>query len=267
VSELKPVFADSHTHLDLDEFAADREEVVQRAHDAGVVRLLLVAQADSGQGLDRGLRVARDLGLPASAGLHPHEAVHWTETLAARLSSLADSGSIRAIGEIGLDFHYDHSPRDTQREVFRRQIRLARDKRLPIVVHTREADEETIAILSQEHAGDVKGVIHCFTGGDRLADFALEIGFCVSFSGIACFPKAQNLRDIARRIPQDKVLIETDCPFLAPPPFRGQRNEPSRVAVVGSRMAEARGESAAELGAATVENFDRLFLSQGPVNT
>lgn len=260
MSELTPpVFADSHTHLDLDAFDVDRDAVVARARAAGVVRMLLVAQADAADGLDRGLRVAGELGLPASAGLHPHDARLWSESLDARLRTLAASGGIRAVGEIGLDFHYDHSPRDVQRDIFREQIRIAREVKKPVIVHTREADDETIAIIEGERAGEVGGVIHCFTGTQRLADAALANGFYVSFSGIACFPKAENLRSVARSVPLDRFLIETDCPFLAPPPHRGQRNEPARVAVVGTRMAEAIGVTPPELGAATVRNFDTLF--------
>lgn len=252
-------FADSHTHIDLAEFDSDRPALMKRAAAAGVARLLLVAQADDSVGLERGLSVARDHGLKASGGLHPHEAVHWSEELGERLLALGKSREICAIGEIGLDFHYDHSPRDQQEEVFRRQIRIAREAGRPIIVHTREADDLTIAILREEKADEAGGVIHCFTGTQALADAALALGFFISFSGIACFANAEPLRAVAKTVPLDRFLIETDCPFLAPPPHRGKRNEPAFVVDVARRMAEVKGVALDELGEATVNNFDRLF--------
>lgn len=251
--------ADSHTHIDLSEFDSDRPALMRRAAEAGVTHMLLVAQADDSAGLDRGLTIGRDLGLKVSGGLHPHEAVHWTEALGDRIRDLARAREICAVGEVGLDFHYDHSPRDAQEDVFRRQIRLAREVKLPIIVHTREADALTIDILREEKAEEIGGVIHCFTGAQALADAALELGFYISFSGIACFANADPLRAIARTVPLDRFLVETDCPFLAPPPHRGKRNEPAFVVDVARRMAEVKGLSLEELGEATVENFERLF--------
>ncbi len=252
-------FADSHTHIDLAEFDSDRPALLKRAAQAGVVRMLLVAQADDSAGLDRGLATARDSGVKVSGGLHPHEAIHWSEPLGERLAALGRSGELCAIGEIGLDFHYDHSPRDQQEEVFRRQIRLAREVKLPVIIHTREADDLTVAILREEKAGEVGGVIHCFTGTQGLADAALALGFYVSFSGIACFANAEPLRAVAKTVPLDRFLVETDCPFLAPPPHRGKRNEPAFVVEVARRMAEVKGVPLDEFGEATVRNFDRLF--------
>ncbi len=252
-------FADSHTHIDLAEFDSDRPALLKRAAEAGVVRMLLVAQADDSVGLDRGLTTARDCGLKVSGGLHPHEAISWTEGLAERLQTLGETAGVCAIGEIGLDFHYDHSPRDQQEEVFRRQIRIARAVRRPVIIHTREADDLTIRILQEEKADEVGGVIHCFTGTQSLADAALALGFFISFSGIACFANADALRAIARTVPLDRFLTETDCPFLAPPPHRGKRNEPAFVVEVARRMAEVKGVSLEEMGEATVANFDRLF--------
>lgn len=252
-------FADSHTHVDLAEFDSDRPALLKRAAEAGVVRMLLVAQADDSVGLDRGLTTARDCGIKVSGGLHPHEAISWTETLADRLQTLGESRAICAVGEIGLDFHYDHSPRDQQEEVFRRQIRIARAVKLPIIIHTREADDLTVRVLQEEGAGEVGGVIHCFTGTQALADAALDLGFFISFSGIACFANADALRAVAKTVPLDRFLTETDCPFLAPPPHRGKRNEPAFVVDVARRMAEVKGVSLEVLGETTVENFDRLF--------
>ena len=164
-----------------------------------------------------------------------------------------------AIGEVGLDFHYDHSPRDVQREVFRRQIRLARDVGLPLIIHTREADEESAMILEQESAKEAGGVIHCFTGGEELARRALALGFYISFSGIVAFPRAETIQAVARTVPEDRLLIETDSPFLAPPPHRGKRNEPAFVVEVARKVAGLRGTTAEAVGAAAKRNFDRLF--------
>jgi TatD DNase family protein len=194
-----------------------------------------------------------------SAGVHPHEAKLADERAYDELRGLARDGRIVAIGEIGLDFHYDHSPRDVQREVFRRQVRLARDVGLPIIIHTREADEETGALLEDEGAGECGGVIHCFTGGRELARRALAIGFHVSFSGILAFPRADVIQAVAREVPLDRLLIETDSPFLAPPPHRGKRNEPAFVVEVARKLADLRGTAVEPIGAAARDNFRRLF--------
>ena len=175
------------------------------------------------------------------------------------LVGLAKERRIVAIGEIGLDFHYDHSPRDVQREVFRRQVRLAREVGLPIIIHTREADEETCALLEEEHADDCGGVVHCFTGGHDLARRALALGFYVSFSGILAFPRAEVIQAVAREVPSGRLLIETDAPFLAPPPHRGKRNEPAFVVEVARKLADLRGTTAEAIGEAAASNFRRLF--------
>ena len=207
----------------------------------------------------RALSVAEELGLSASAGVHPHEA--WLATTATydELRGLARDRRIVAIGEIGLDFHYDHSPRDVQRDVFRAQVRLARDVGLPVIVHTREADEETAALLEEEGAREVGGVIHCFTGGHDLARRALALGFYVSFSGIVAFPRSETIQAVARTVPQDRLLVETDSPFLAPPPHRGRRNEPAFVVEVARKVAGLRGDTLEAVGAASGRNFERLF--------
>jgi TatD DNase family protein len=221
--------------------------------------MLLVGGVDEEGGHRRALRVAGELGFPASAGVHPHEARLADEGVYDELRGLARDRRIVAIGEIGLDFHYDHSPRPVQREVFRLQVRLARDVGLPVIVHTREADEETAALLEEEGAGEVGGVIHCFTGGLELARRALALGFCVSFSGIVAFPRAETIQAVARTLPADRLLVETDAPFLAPPPHRGKRNEPAFVVEVARKVAALRGEAYQQVAAASRENFRRLF--------
>jgi TatD DNase family protein len=255
--------ADSHTHIDMAQFDEDRGAVLERARAAGVERLLVVGCADAEAGHRRALRAAGELDLPASAGVHPHDAKGADEALLGEIAELGRSGRIVAIGEIGLDFYYDNSPRDEQREVFRRQVRLAREVGLPVIVHTRDADAETAEILESEGAGEVGGVIHCFTGGPELARRALDLGFYISFSGIVTFPRAEGIREVVRSTPLERLLVETDAPFLAPVPHRGKRNEPAFAAEVLRRVAELRGLDPGELGRATVASFDRLFGPPG----
>jgi TatD DNase family protein len=241
------------------QFDADRDAVVERAREAGVETMLLVGGFDEERGQERALRVADELGFPASAGIHPHEARLATDAIYDELRGLAREKRIVAIGEIGLDFHYDHSPRPVQRQVLRQQIRLARDVGLPVIVHTREADDETASLLEEEGADEVGGVIHCFTGGTELARRALALGLYISFSGIVAFPRADTIQEVARTVPRDRLLVETDAPFLAPPPHRGKRNEPAFVVEVARRVAALRSVSPEEVGTAAGENFDRLF--------
>jgi TatD DNase family protein len=250
---------DSHLHLDMPDFDADRDEVVARAKAAGVVEMLVVGGVDEHAGHRRALEVADRFGLPASAGVHPHEAKLADERVYDELRGLARERRIVAVGEIGLDFHYDHSPRPAQREVFRRQLRLAREVGLPVIVHTREADHETAEILEQERASDSGGVIHCFTGGPELARRALSIGFHVSFSGIVAFARAEAVQQVARECPDDRILVETDAPFLAPPPHRGRRNEPAFVVEVARKVAELRQAPLEAVAAAATRNYCRLF--------
>ena len=260
MNDLTPLtLVDSHTHIDMPQFDGDREAVVARARQAGVETMLLVGGVDEEAGHRRALRVAESLGFPASAGLHPHEARLATEAVYDELRSLAREGRVVAIGEIGLDFHYDHSPRDQQREAFRRQVRLAREVGKPLVIHTREADEETAALLEDEGAKEVGGVIHCFTGGAELARRALALGFYISFSGIVAFPRAEVIQEVARTVPLDRLLVETDSPFLAPPPHRGKRNEPAFVVEVARFVAGLRGQPLEEVARAASQNFERLF--------
>jgi TatD DNase family protein len=252
-------YVDSHCHIAGQEFADDRAAVLERARAVGVTRLLVVGVMDGSGEHRRALDFAAAQRLPCAVGAHPHEARLATGAAHEELAALAAAGSIVAIGEIGLDFHYDLSPRDVQIEVFRRQIRLARDVHLPIVVHSREAEEETAAILAEERAEEVGGVIHCYTGGPVLAQRALALGFFISFSGIVAFPKAETLREVAASVPGERLLIETDAPYLAPPPHRGQRNEPAFVVEVARALALARGVTTAEVARQTTLNFSRCF--------
>jgi len=257
------MFVDSHAHIDGEDFDADRDEVVSRARAAGVRAIMNVGTGDPhSDGLERAVAVAeRYEGVFAAVGVHPHDAKLYDEEAERRLLSLTKKGGrVVAWGEIGLDYHYDHSPRDVQREVFARQLRLAREASLPVVIHSREADDETIEILSRELEGSERaGVLHCFGGGPRMAEAALALGFYISFAGNVTFKKADALREVALTVPAERLLVETDCPFLAPVPHRGRRNEPSYVVETARFLATLRGVGPEELGRATAENFCRLF--------
>ncbi len=250
---------DSHTHIDMPEFDSDRDQVVERARAVGVTGMLVVGGMDGTGGHARALDVASRYAMVASAGIHPHEARTADDAGYDELRRLAGERRIVAIGEIGLDFHYDHSPRPVQREVFRRQLRIAREVGLPVIVHTREADVETAEILEQEGALEAGGVIHCFTGGEELAKRALGLGFFISFSGILGFPRSQGIQEVARQTPLDRLLVETDAPFLAPIPHRGKRNEPAFVVEVARTLAALREMSLDAIAGATRANHARLF--------
>jgi TatD DNase family protein len=257
------MFIDSHCHIDGPEYDADREEVIARALDAGVGTMLNVGTGDPHSGaFERAVTLAeKHEEIYAAVGVHPHDAKLFDGPAEARLLSLFEqSKRVIAWGEIGLDYHYDHSPRDTQREVFRRQLRLARGRNLPVVIHSRDADDDTIAILWEELSDYPRaGVLHCFGGSLAMAQAAIELGFFISFAGNLTFKKADNLRDVAVRLPLDRLLIETDCPYLTPIPFRGKRNEPARVIETARCLAGILGKEVEEIGQFTSENFLKLF--------
>jgi TatD DNase family protein len=237
---------DSHCHLADETFAADLADVVRRARDAGVESALVILEGGNEKEAAQAERVAALWpDVRTSIGVHPHQAHEFAEdpgrAEAVVRAQVAATPSARAIGEIGLDYHYDFSPRDVQQAVFRAQVRLARELDRPVVIHTREADDDTLAILREEGGGVLRGVLHCFTGGDTLADAGVGLGFFISLAGILTFPRAQPLRDTVRRVPIDRLLTETDSPFLAPVPFRGKRNEPAYVARVVAALAEMHG--------------------------
>lgn len=255
---------DAHCHLADEVFASDLAAVVARAQAAGVTRALCVVAAGEADELARAAAVARAWpSVCFSAGVHPHAAARYAgnldEVAAAVRAAVAALPGMCAIGEIGLDYHYDLAPRDVQRQVFARQIALARELGAPIVIHTREADADTVAMLRSEGARCVSGMFHCFTGTEALAREALALGFHISFSGIVTFPRAAPLRDVAKRVPDDRLLAETDSPYLAPVPHRGTRNEPARIGSVYATLAEARGAPAGRLAAVIAANFERLF--------
>lgn len=256
------MFIDSHAHIDGPEFDADREEVIRRAFDAGVAAILNVGTGDPHSGaFERAVELGeKHDGVYTALGIHPHDARLFDDPAEERLVHLiGQSRRVIAWGEIGLDFHYDNSPRQVQMDVFRRQLRLARAANLPVIVHTREAENETIEILKSEWTGSDPGIMHCFSGSLALAEKAVELGFLISFSGIVTFKKADELRAVAAQVPLDRLLIETDCPFLAPVPFRGQRNEPAYVVEVARCLAQLREVELEEMARITTANFMALF--------
>lgn len=254
---------DSHCHLAGKEFSADLDAVVARAREAGVARCLVILAADDDEEIAQAAAVSAAWPeVRFAVGVHPHNAHRFAaepDEAAARVLTRLALPRVCAIGEIGLDYHYDFSPRDVQHAVFRAQIRLALSRDLPVVIHTREAEEDTLRILLEEGRGKLHGVFHCFTGDSEAASRALGTGFLISIPGVATFPKAEALRQAAAGAPADRLLVETDSPYLAPVPHRGKRNEPAYVAKVVEQLAALRGTSAADISEQTDRNFERLF--------
>ena len=256
------MYIDSHAHIEGTEFDADREAVIQRALDAGVERIVCVGDGEvAANSHAAAFRIAEEYPfIYTTVGVHPHEARLLDDELYPKLQDLSQHPKVIAWGEIGLDYHYDNSPREVQREAFRKQLRMAREAGLPVSIHTREAEADTLAIIDEEWKDSgLGGVIHCFTGTRAFAEAAVDLGFLISFSGVITFKKAEDLRETARRLPIEKLLIETDSPFLAPVPYRGRRNEPAYVVETARAIAELRVITVEAIGRATSENFTRLF--------
>jgi TatD DNase family protein len=254
---------DSHCHLADDAFADDLEGVIGRARAAGVTSALCILSAGDSKESAAAARVrALWPEVRFSVGIHPHKSGDFAGRLEYARTSLRQGlvkEGARALGEIGLDYHYDFSPREVQQAVFRMQVRLALELALPVIIHTREATDHTFGIL-REAGSSLRGVFHCFTGDRDMARDALDLGFFVSLAGILTFPRAEALRDVATLVPLDRLLIETDAPYLAPVPHRGKRNEPAFVRQVAETMAALRGVPVAELGAQVARNFEALLM-------
>jgi len=267
------MFIDSHAHLEGKRYDTDREQVLARAKQSGIVAYLAIGNGDGPDTADCGIQLAeRYNGKPeypeiwASVGIHPHEASLANDNAYARLEQWARHSRVIAWGEIGLDYFYDHSPREVQKAVFRHQIELAKAAKLPIIIHCRPSDRSENAwddclSLIGEHwiSSGLGGILHCFTGTVEHARRGLDLGFMISFAGNITFPKAQNIRDAAQVVPLDRMLIETDSPYLAPIPHRGQRNEPAFVKEVAVQIAALRGSTAEEIGCQTAANFCKFF--------
>jgi TatD DNase family protein len=261
------VFIDSHAHLDGKRFDQDRDEVIQRARAEGVETILAIGIGDGPGTLDCAVKLAeRFPNILATTGIHPHEAELAKDADFAQMEQLARNPKVIAWGEIGLDYFYDHSPRDVQASVFVRQMELARAAKLPIIIHCRASEgsenawDDTIRMVREHWASSgLGGILHCFSGSLERAQAAMDLGFMISFAGNITFPKAQPIRDVARQLPIDRLLIETDSPFLAPVPHRGKRNEPAFVKETARQLGELWGFSADETGAQTAANFRRFF--------
>ena len=252
------MFSDSHAHLTLEHFDPDRDDVIARARQAGVVRLVTVSSFIGDAEACAALAARHDF-IHFTAGVHPHEAKSFTPEVVEGIRRAAGRPKAAAIGEIGLDYHYDFSPREAQRRAFRDQIVLARNLKLPIVIHTREAWGDTLLILDDERAREVGGVFHCFSGGKEEAKRCLDLGFYLSFAGPVTFKNASEVAEAAAYAPLDRILCETDSPYLTPHPFRGKRNEPARVVLVAARVAALKGMAPEAVGEATTRNLEAVF--------
>jgi TatD DNase family protein len=263
------MFVDSHAHLEGKQFAHDREQVIVRAREAGVSNIVTIGNGDGPVNFDCAIQLAQQYDfMYATIGIHPHEARLADQSAFDRLAQLARHPKVIAWGEIGLDYFYDHSPRETQKQVFAQQMELAAAAKLPIVIHCRPSDgsdnawEDCLQLIRDQWAPNgLGGILHCFTGNWTQAKRALDMRFMISFAGNVTYPKAEQIRDAARQVPLDRMLIETDCPYLAPIPHRGQRNEPAYVLETAAKLGELRGLSREEVGERTSRNFYEFFKS------
>jgi len=274
------MLVDSHCHLEGPRFANDRADTIARAREAGIVAMLAIGNGDGPDSADCGIHLAEaqrngQFGtapkIYASVGVHPHEAKLATPANLDQLEQWSKNRSVIAWGEIGLDYHYDHSPRDMQQQVFIQQMELARAAKLPIIIHNRPSDnsenawDDLFRLLNQHwKSSGIGGILHCFTGKEHHARAALDMGFMISFAGNVTYPKAPNIQAAAKMVPLDRMLIETDSPYLAPIPWRGKRNEPAFVIETAKFIGGLRGTTAEELGDATAQNFFRFFQLENP---
>jgi TatD DNase family protein len=269
------VLVDSHAHLEMEQFSGDRELVLERARDAGVATIVAIGSGTGPGSLDCGIQLAgQHAFIYATIGIHPHEAKLATDADFEELARLAKQPKVIAWGEIGLDYFYDHSPREVQRKVFAQQIELARTANLPLVIHCRPSNNsdnawaECLDLIGKQWARrGLGGILHCFTGTWEHAKRALDMNFMISFAGNVTFPKAQLIRDVAKQVPLDRMLIETDSPFLAPMPYRGQRNEPAFVKETARQLGQLRGLSTEEMGRLTARNFYSFFSLPEKLNS
>ena len=264
---------DSHAHLDSPRYDADREELLQRAWQQGVRTVLSIGIGEGPDTMQQALELSRSYagkpGIPrvlATAGIHPHEAQLADQAALAKLDDLLADPEVLAVGEIGLDYYYDHSPRPQQKQAFAQQMEVAAAKRRPIIIHCRPSDgssnawDDTLEMIETNWVKtNLGGILHCFTGEWEHARRALDCGFLISFAGNITFPRAQNIREVAAKVPLDRMLIETDAPFLAPLPYRGKRNEPAWVGRVADKVAEVRGVTSGQVASSTANNFFRFF--------
>ena len=267
------ILVDSHAHLDSPRYDADRDDLLRRAWQEGVRTVLSIGIGEGPDTMHQALELSRAYaGKPetprilATAGIHPHEAQLADQAALTKLEALLDTPEVLAVGEIGLDYYYDHSPREQQKQVFAQQMEVAAARKRPIIIHCRPSDgssnawDDTLDMIeSTWTATGLGGILHCFTGEWEHARRAMNCGFLISFAGNITFPRAENIREVAAKVPLDRMLIETDAPFLAPLPYRGKRNEPAWVSRVADKVGEVRGLTAAEIASSTANNFCRFF--------
>lgn len=251
---------DSHCHVDDNAFDADRADVIARARAAGVTHLLAIGSGEGPPDLEAAIRLADEhADFYATVGVHPHKASAADAETFKKLPALCAHQKVVGFGEIGLDYHYDFAPRDTQQDVFVRQMEIAREARLPIIIHSREAWDDCFTLIEKHWDSTLGGIFHCFSGGVDEMRRTVELGFSMGFGGVLTYPKATNVHEAAREAPADRLLLETDCPYLAPVPFRGKRNEPAYLSHTAARLAELRSVTLAEIDELTTANFQRLF--------
>lgn len=252
------MYFDTHVHLENEQFQDDREGVINRAIAAGI-KLMVNVGHDKRANEDTVKLIEEFLFIYGAVGIHPHDAKDFEPSYLRELSEFAQKDKVIAIGEIGLDYYYDNSPRDVQKEVFRQQIRLARDLKLPIIIHDRDAHQDTLSIVKKERAQDVGGVFHCYSGSWELAKDILKLGFYISLAGPVTFQNAKKTHEVAREVPLERLLIETDCPYLAPVPYRGKRNEPAYVVKTAEVIAAIKGVAPEQVAEATFKNGKNVF--------
>ncbi|MFE0345614.1 TatD family hydrolase [Priestia megaterium] len=249
---------DTHVHLNAEQYEDDLQEVINRALEKGVQNMVVVGFDEPT--IKKAIQIAETYDfIYASVGWHPVDAVDMTDEHLAWIEELAQHPKVVALGEMGLDYHWDKSPKEVQKDVFRRQIRLARKVNLPIIIHNRDATEDVVTILKEEHVEEVGGIMHCFTGSIEVAKQCMDMNMYISFGGPVTFKNAKKPKEVATELPLDKLLIETDCPYLTPHPFRGKRNEPGYVSYVAEQIAELKGITYEELAAITTVNAKKLF--------
>jgi TatD DNase family protein len=251
---------DTHCHYNHKRFAEDTEECLLRAHEAGVMQMIVVGFDVESSEQAVALAETHTGTLFAAVAVHPHDAQHWSAETATRIRELAQRPGVVALGEIGLDFHYDFSPREDQYRAFRAQMQMARELKLPVIIHCREAYRETLEVLEEEGISEISGVMHCWAGTVEEAKQAVSLGMKLGFGGTLTFKNAEEVRASACAVPSDALLVETDAPYLAPMPYRGKRNEPAYVRLVAEKLAELRGQSLEEIATLTTENARTLFV-------
>ncbi|KWU68288.1 TatD family hydrolase [Priestia sp. YIM B13446] len=249
---------DTHVHLNAEQYEDDLQEVINRALEKGVQNMVVVGFDEPT--IKKAIQIAETYDfIYASVGWHPVDAIDMTDEHLAWIEELAQHPKVVALGEMGLDYHWDKSPKEVQKDVFRRQIRLARKVNLPIIIHNRDATEDVVTILKEEHVEEVGGIMHCFTGSIEVAKQCMDMNMYISFGGPVTFKNAKKPKEVATELPLDKLLIETDCPYLTPHPFRGKRNEPGYVSYVAEQIAELKGITYEELADITTANAKKLF--------